>query len=160
MLRHALLFALMTALACAGCARSSPPAELAGLWSSGPAACAAGVGVRFGADAINVVYDEQSETLFQRPRYEVFGQGEPFRVRITYDLPRVTGGAAVAGARGVIVLAERPDGAIAPTAHSLIDARTGAGRVRFVHDAAMQALTLRPCEGAAWPEETLRGRAA
>lgn len=159
MLRPALLFVLWATLASAGCVRSNPPAELAGLWSSGPAACAAGVGVRFGADAIDVVYDDEAEPLFQRPRYEVFGEGA-FRVRITYDLPRVTGGASVAGARGMIVLAEGPDGGIAPIGHSLIDARTGSAHVRFVHDPAVQALTLRPCEGASWPDEDLRGRAA
>jgi hypothetical protein len=160
MLRTALLVVIVAALAGAGCARARAPAELSGLWSSGPAACAAGVGVRFRANAIAVVYDEQTETLFRRPRYEVFGESDPFRVRITYELPQVAGGVRVAGARGVMVLIRGPDGAIAPTAHSLIDARTGSARVRFINDPAVRALTLRQCQDGAWPDEDLRGRSA
>ena len=52
----ALLFVAFVASACAGPAH--PPAELNGLWSSGPAACAAGVGVRFGPDKIEIVYQD------------------------------------------------------------------------------------------------------
>lgn len=151
----ALLFLLCLAPACAGPAR--PPAELDGLWSAGPAACAAGVGVRFNADSIDVVYEDETQTLFAHPRYKIESSGETFRVRITYRLPRVTGGARVAGAHGVLVLARQPDGGIAPLMHSLIDARTGAARMRIADDPAVQALTLSPC-GRQQRREDLRGR--
>jgi hypothetical protein len=151
----ALLFLLCLAPACAGPAR--PPVELDGLWSAGPAACAAGVGVRFNADAIEVVYEDETQTLFNHPRYEVESSGQSFRVRITYELPRVTGGARVAGAHGVVVLARQPNGGVAPLTHSLIDARTGAARMRIDDDPAVQALTLTPCGSHPWRQD-LRGR--
>jgi hypothetical protein len=112
-------------------------------------ACAAGVGIRFQADAIQAVYDRQVETLFQNPQYEVRGRG-PFRVRIVYDLPRVPGGAHVAGARGVVELTRRQDGSIAPTLHNLLDPRTGAARIQLVNDPAIAALTLTSCTPGRW----------
>jgi hypothetical protein len=115
------------------------------------------VGVRFGARAIEVVYEDETQTLFARPRYSLEESGETFRVRITYDLPRVAGGAHVAGAHGVIVLARKPDGFIEPLAHSIVDARTGAARLRIAEDPAVQALTLTPCGTQGW-RENLRGR--
>lgn len=143
----------------AGCAGPAPPQELDGLWSAGPAACAAGVGVQFRADAIEVVYEEQTETLFERPRYDVIeAEPENFRVRITYELPRQAGGARVAGAHGVIVLARQPGGGIAPEMHSLQDARTGAARTRIVGDPVQTVLTLEPCGAHPW-RQSLRGRA-
>jgi hypothetical protein len=151
----ALLFLSLLVSACAE--RSPPPADLAGLWSAGPAACAAGVGVRFHADAIEVVYEDETQTLFDRPRYKLESSGLSFRVRITYELPRVTGGARVAGARGVLVLARQPDGSIAPLMHTISDARTGSARMRIAEDPAVQALTLSPCGAHPWRED-LRGR--
>ena len=112
-------------------------------------ACAAGVGIRFKPDAIEAVYDRQVETLFDHPQYEVRGRG-PFRVRIIYDLPRLAGGAHVAGARGVVELTRRQDGSIAPTLHNLLDARTGAARVQLVNDPAIAALTLTSCAPGTW----------
>ena len=112
-------------------------------------ACAAGVGIRFKADAIEAIYDRQVETLFDSPRYEVRGRG-PFRVRIVYDLPRLAGGAHVAGARGVVELTRRQDGSIAPTLHNLLDPRTGAARVQLVNDPAVAALTLTSCAPGTW----------
>lgn len=152
----ALLFVAFLVSACAG--PPHPPAELNGLWSAGPAACAAGVGVRFQADAVEVVYDDETETLFDHPRYNLESSGASFRVRITYELPHVAGGARVAGAHGVLVLARQPDGSIAPLTHSIVDARTGAARMRIADDPAAQALTLSPCGAHPWREE-LRGRA-
>lgn len=151
----ALLFLLCLVPACAGPTR--PPAELDGLWSAGPAACAAGVGVRFNADAIEVIYEDETQTLFARPRYSLENDGEAFRIRIMYDLPHVVGGAHVAGAHGVLVLTRKPDGSIAPLAHSIVDARTGAARMRIAEDPAVQALTLIPC-GTQGRREDLRGR--
>lgn len=137
--------------------RSHPPAELSGLWSAGPAACEAGVGVRFEDDAVIVVYDQETQTLFDNPRYNLESSGETFRVRITYDLPRVTGGARVAGAHGVLVLARQPSGGLAPLTHSIVDARTGSARMRIGGDDAAQSLRLAPCGAHPWREE-LRGR--
>ncbi|MGD9815860.1 MAG: hypothetical protein AB7Q23_05735 [Hyphomonadaceae bacterium] len=154
----ALSTAIGLALAAASCSSARPPEELTGLWSTGPASCSAGLGVRFRADAIEAVYDRQVETLFERPRYEVMAQGEDFRVRITYELPKLAGGAQVAGAHGVIVLARQPGGRIAPSAHALIDARTGAARVPIAGDPAVRVLSLEPCGAHPW-REVLRGRA-
>ncbi|MEZ5994895.1 MAG: hypothetical protein R3C25_04015 [Hyphomonadaceae bacterium] len=157
MQRAAPLFALVLALACANCSPATPPAELSGLWGAGAAACAAGVGVRFQADTIEVVYGgARSQTLFDHPRYQQLA-GENFRVRITYQLPEVAGGARVAGAHGVLVLARQPGGGVAPESHSLIDPRTGAARIRLLDDPAVRALTLSPCGDHPWREE-LRGR--
>jgi hypothetical protein len=153
--RSSALVVLLFAMACAG--PPPAPAELRGLWSAGRAACAAGVGVRFNADAIEVVYADETETLFARPRYEMESTGETFRVRITYALPRVTGGARVAGAHGVVVLARQPSGGIAPISHNIVDGRTGASRLRIADDPAVTALTLSPCGAHAWKED-LRGR--
>jgi hypothetical protein len=152
----ALLSVCFLASACAG--PPHPPAELDGLWSAGAAACAAGVGVRFQSDAVEVVYDDETQTLFDHPRYKLESSGRSFRVRITYELPHVTGGARVAGARGVLVLARQPDGGLAPLTHSIVDARTGAARMRIADDSAVQALTLAPCGAHPWRED-LRGRA-
>jgi len=144
-------------LALAGCAAASPPPELGGLWSAGPAACAAGVGVRFGPNAIEAVYDRDVETLFAHPRYEVEVGGDVFRVRIVYDLPDLPGRGS-RGAHGVLVLAQQPDGSIAPERHSLIDVRTGAARTRLANDPTAQLLSLQPCGAHPWREQ-LRGRA-
>lgn len=153
----ALVGAALTAVACSG---SRPPAELSGLWSAGQAACAAGVGVRFASRAIEAVYRDQAETLFERPRYEVEERGTTvFRVRVTYQLPRLAGGVRVAGAHGVLVLARQPGGGIAPVSHTLIDARTGAARQRIVDDPAVTVLTLQPCGDHPWRDDELRGRA-
>lgn len=133
----------LLALAC-GCGASAPPAALSGLWSPGPAACEAQVGVRFTPRAIVAAYQEQSETLFASPRYEVLA-GESLRVRIEYALPRRTGAPHVAGAHGVLVLAFGADGALHAESHTLMDGRTGAARVRLEDDPAQTLLSLRPC---------------
>lgn len=153
----ALLFLTTLASACAG--PTHPPAELNGLWSSGPAACAAGIGVRFESDKIEVVYEDSTQTLFEHPRYNLESNERSFRVRITYDLPRVTGGTRVAGAHGVLVLARQSGGGLAPVTHSIVDARTGSQRMRIANDPVVQALTLTPCGAHPWRED-LRGRAA
>ncbi len=155
---HRLIAWLGVSLAAACGGASSPPPELGGLWSAGPAACAAGVGVRFGIRAIEAVYDDQHETLFERPRYELEGDGEPFRVRISYDLPYVVGGVRSQGAHGVIVL-EREGEGVAPVTHNIMYGRTGAARLRIENDAAVTALTLEPCGEHPWRAE-LRGRTA
>lgn len=141
----------------AGCgARAAPPTELAGLWSTGEASCAAGVGIRFTSDAIEAVYDDdETATLFDRPRYRVISTGEDFRVRVTYALPQVEGQGSRPGAHGVLVLARHGE-LIAPVAHSMVDGLTGSARMRIADDPAVTALTLQPCERHAW-REPLRG---
>ncbi|MEJ0060164.1 MAG: hypothetical protein WDM79_11545 [Terricaulis sp.] len=151
------LASLVLVAAATGCAGSRPPAELAGLWSSGPAACAAGVGVRFESGAIDAVYERQREVLFEHPTYQVESAGEDFRVRIRYELPRRPGGVRVAGAYGVLVLERGEEGALRPASHNMIDGRTGSARMRIVADPALTALALTPCGGHPWREE-LRGR--
>lgn len=152
---HARQLIFLVGLLAIGCAPSRPPAELAGLWSSGPAACSAGVGVRFRANAIEAVYAGGDEVLFKRPRYAVEPSGQSFQVRITYDLPVLPGGARSAGAHGVLVLRQQPDGSLAAMRHALSDTRTGAVRVRLENDPAARLLALQPCD---LRQQPLRGR--
>jgi hypothetical protein len=152
-------FAALLCLVLAGCAGARPPEELSGLWSAGPAACAAGVGVRFRGEAIQAIYDRQVETLFDQPRYQVEDRGDRFRVRITYALPRIAGGVRAAGARGVIILSRQPNGGLAPARHALIDTRTGTTRLRIADDPVSTLMTLEPCGPHPW-REGLRGRAS
>lgn len=153
------LFAVAgAALAAAACSGSRPPEELSGLWSAGQAACAAGVGVRFERSAIEAVYDDEAQTLFQRPHYDVEEHGRSFRVRITYELPPLASGSPAVGGRGVLVLARQPDGGVAPLSHTLIDPRTGAARQRIRDDPAITALTLQPCGDQRWRDDGLRDR--
>lgn len=141
----------------AGCDAGRPPAELSGLWSAGPAACAAGVGVRFGSDAINAVYDDQRQMLFEHPRYDVEGRGQAFRIRILYALPVQPGGANSIGAHGVILLEHERDGGLRAISHTLVDPRTGSVRMRIADDPALEALALKPCGGPRHGHD-LRGR--
>jgi hypothetical protein len=147
---------LSLASGCGGA--SAPPEELSGLWSAGDAACAAGVGVRFTSEAIQAVYEDRRETLFDQPRYVIENAGEEFRVRITYALPRITGAVHRTGAHGVVVLVRNGRG-ITPAAHNLIDGLTGTARLRIDDDPAMTALTLQPCGRHPWRED-LRGLSA
>lgn len=142
-----------------GCASAAPPEELSGLWSTNAAACEAGVGVEFGVNAIDAVYGDERHTLFAHPRYRVEEEGEHFQVRITYQLPRLAGGAHTVGAYGVVVLQRTPDGGVAPHTHNLVDGFTGAARMRIADDPAMTALTLAPCDAHPW-RDRLRGLSA
>lgn len=157
MARLRTFLALIGVFAASACG-AKPPPELAGMWSIGPAACEAGVGVRFDEHAIQASYDRHRETLFENPRYKLLRGGRMFRVRITYDLPRLPGGAYSVGARGVVILARQPDGRIMPEVHNLLDARTGSARLQFVGDPAVAALTLSKC-GEQLQPMTLRGAA-
>ena len=151
--------ALGVAALAASCA-APPPAELSGLWSAGPAACAAGVGVRFGDDAIAAIYDHDRQTLFEHPRYYDESRHGVLRVRIEYSLPQQPGGAVSAGAEGVLELGRASDGGLEVLSHNLLDHRTGTAQVRIVGDPAADVLRLVPCDGA-HPViiEQLRGRA-
>ncbi len=153
---RASLFIAGLCLLAAACARAQPPRELAGLWSAGQAPCTAGAGIRFDSDAIRMVYETDSETVFESPRYQVLSGGESFRVRITYSMPHIAGGAREPGARGVLVLARGAHGILAPVTHNLIYGRTGAARARLGEDPATRLLTLEPCGDHPW-RRGLRG---
>jgi hypothetical protein len=156
MARGRIILAALSLACLVGCARASAPTELSGLWSASQPACAAGVGVRFQADAIEAVYENERQTLFENVSYKVERRGNAFRARITYDLPRLAGGAHTAGAHGVIVLVRR-DGGVAPESHNLVDPRTGAVRVQLDNDPVQTLLTLEPCGPHPW-RDPLRGR--
>ncbi|MBX9747618.1 MAG: hypothetical protein K2X34_12000 [Hyphomonadaceae bacterium] len=150
------IFAWLGLLAVSCGTQNEPPTELAGLWSTGDASCAAEVGIRFTSEAIAAVYDDdETAILFAHPRYEVLNAGEEFRVRVTYALPQVAGQGPRPGARGVLVLVRR-GGMIAPETHTLMDGLTGSARMRIADDAAVTALTLQPCGRHPW-REPLRG---
>lgn len=144
-------------IAVASCERAAVPDELSGLWSAGDASCEAGVGIRFTPEAIEAVYDRETQVLFAAPEYDVVDEGDDFRVRIAYELPRRPGGARSVGAHGVIVLARAFDG-IAAESHTLVDARTGASRTRIADDPAQNLLTLKPCTLSHPWRTGLRGR--
>ncbi|MEQ1617752.1 MAG: hypothetical protein ABL883_05360 [Terricaulis sp.] len=154
---RAILPLLCLCLAAAGCSGAAPPRELAGLWGAGAASCEAGVGVRFGRNAIEMIYREKAQTLFAHPVYAVLSRGDRFRVRITYELPHIAGGVRGPGGRGIIVLVQQQGGGVAPESHNLIDGRTGAARARISDDPAAALLSLVPCGASPWTEG-LRGR--
>lgn len=145
---------LTLCLASSACAPSAPPRDLDGLWSAGPAACEAGVGLRFGADAIEAVYDGEAETLFDQPRYRTERRHGALYVRIRYELPSES---AHGASYGELVLRRRNDGWLTPVSNRWIDARTGAARLRIGDDPLKDALTVRPCAPNAWIAN-LRGR--
>lgn len=134
----------------AGC-DAGPPRALHGLWSAGPAACAAGVGLEFGEDAIAAVYGSERETLFVRPRYSESHVGGAMQVAIDYELPQ--GG----GMEGRLVLRRGDDGWLRPVSHLMRNKLTGAARAPIGEDRTALALTVRPCAPDAWLEG-LRGR--
>lgn len=135
-----MLIALTLAGLAAGCGGiNAPPPALHGLWGPGPAACEAGVGVRFTAGAILAAYQDHAEPLFSAPRYKVLSE-DPFRVRIDYRLPAGPG-----GGRGVLVLVQDEAGRLSAATHALLDARTGAARLRLEGDPAVRLMALEPC---------------
>ncbi len=147
-------FAALTGilLLLAGCS-GGPPRELSGMWSAGPAACAAGIGLEFGEKAVEAVYVDDREMLFARPRYEVMRRADPFRVRIRYDLP---GRAHSAGA-GVLDLERGEDGGLRPISHRFEDALTGSVRISIGDDPIVTAMRIQPCDRRSWIGN-LRGR--
>lgn len=149
------LLALALAGLAAGCGGvQAPPPALHGLWGPGPAACEAGVGVRFTAGAIVAAYQDQAEPLFAAPRYEVLS-ADPFRVRIEYRLPAGPG-----GGRGVLVLVQDEAGRLSAETHALLDARTGAARLRLEGDPAARLMALEPCGPRPGSATGLRGLSA
>ncbi|MGE3142436.1 MAG: hypothetical protein AB7L65_03890 [Hyphomonadaceae bacterium] len=155
MSRYAIL-SLWMGLLLSACGAAGPPPALAGLWSVGPAACAAGVGLTFGRDAIAADYGGEREILFANPRYQRMPGGR-LRIRIRYDLPAPQGENARTGMRGVLVMERRDDGWLQPVSHQIEDVRTGARRLHIGADPMDLALTVRPCAVSAWIPG-LRGR--
>lgn len=144
------------ALALTGCSdAAAPPSELDGLWSTGDASCAAGVGIRFTEAAIMAIYPDQEEVLFAAPQYDEISSEGRFRVRVTYQLPDLAGAGPRPGAHGVIVLS-RHGGLLAPESHAMVDGLTGSARMRIGDDPVTTALTLQPCGRHPW-REPLRG---
>ncbi|MBL8548574.1 MAG: hypothetical protein JNJ73_01210 [Hyphomonadaceae bacterium] len=150
--------ALSAALALTACGEEGPPSELAGLWSSGPAACEAGIGVRFKPEAVAAHYSVGDEALLQDPIYQIERRGAHVRVRIVYSLPTQTGGAHSPGARGILVVERGGDGWLNAVSHRLEDRRTGSARLVIANDPVATAFHLRKCGAGAWIEG-LRGRA-
>jgi hypothetical protein len=158
-MRSGAAFVLTVGLACSsGCARSGPPEELAGLWSAGPAACEAGIGVRFETSAVAAIYENGGETLLKAPDYDVERRGARVRVRVVYQLPAAAGGARSPGARGVLIVERGGDGWLNAVTHRLEDTRTGSARIAIGSDPVAAAFHLRKCGAGAWIEG-LRGRA-
>ena len=151
-------FLCLTA-ASSGCGASlGPPAELLGLWSAGPAACAAGVGLSFDNNVVQARIGGEREALFDDPIYRREGIGDAFRVRIDYQLPQAHGVSRV-GPRGALVLERGPEGRLRPVSHVTTDPLTGSVRLRIKDDPVLSSLDLRPCGAHAWTEG-LRGRRA
>jgi hypothetical protein len=148
---------LCLAATSSGCGASlGPPAELLGLWSAGPAACAAGVGLSFDNNAVQARIGNDRETLFEDPIYRREGVGEAFRVRIDYALPLAPGVSHV-GPRGALVLARGPEGRLRPVSHMMTDPLTGSVRMRIKDDPVISSLDLKPCGDHSW-NGGLRGR--
>lgn len=150
-MRLAAAFALC--LLIAGCG-GGPPKQLEGMWSAGPAACAAGIGLEFRGDTVDAVYVDDRDVLFARPRYQVVRAADPFRVRIRYDLP----GHARGAGEGVLVLERQEDGRLLPLSHRFENTLTGAVRVSIGPDPIVRAFAVQPCDERAWIGN-LRGRA-
>ncbi len=140
--------AIALIFAATGCGAGAGPRELDGLWSTGPGACEAGIGLRFAANAIDAQYGIDRVRLMERTRYTVERGGLRARVRIDYDL---------SPARGVLVVERGVDGRLRAVAHSVRDPRTGAARVRLDGDRVAAAFNLGQCGADAWAEG-LRGR--
>lgn len=155
-MRRGLLPILAATAALSGCLGGGPPEELAGLWAAGPAACDAGLGVRFERAAVSAHFDEETQVLLDRPDYEIERRGERVRVRISYQLPKPEEGARPS-VRGVLILERGEDGWLHTRAHRFEDPRTGSAHVRIAGDPAAQIFRLRKCGPDAWIEG-LRGR--
>lgn len=145
--------AIVSAAMLAGCGGGAPK-ELDGLWAGGPAACEAGLGVRFRDDAVSAHLEGAEEVLLEAPRYALQRPGARVRVRIDYAPP---GGRQASPVRGVLVLERGEDGWLSAVAHRLEDARTGSALVRLRGDAMARIFRLRRCGADAWIEG-LRGR--
>ncbi|MBI1185744.1 MAG: hypothetical protein GC206_00115 [Alphaproteobacteria bacterium] len=137
----------------AGCGAGAPK-ELNGLWASGPAACEAGLGVRFSDGAVSAHVDGAEQVLLEAPRYDLERRGTRVRVRIDYAPP---GGRRASPVRGVLVLERGDDGWLNAVTHRLEDSRTGGVQMRLRDDAMARIFRLRPCGEDAWIEG-LRGR--
>ena len=156
-MRSGLVLASTATMALSGCGDGGPPSELSGLWSAGPAACDARIGVKFEPGAVAALYDKGAEPLLKDASYEIERRGAHVRVRIVYDLPTPAGGARSPGARGILVVERGGDGWLNAVSHRLEDKRTGSARLAIGEDPVASAFHLRKCGPGAWIEG-LRGR--
>ena len=127
------------------CAKTRAPVELDGLWSRSLAACAAGLGVTFRADAVQARFGHDTFVLLPDPRYAVHEEGGRAVVRIDYRLPSAPGGANAALGRGVVELERTAGGRIAPRAAYFLDLQTGTARAPLAHGPLNEALDLGLC---------------
>lgn len=128
-----------------GCG-GGPPKELNGLWSIGPAACAAGLGVTFKGDAVWARYEKDEFLLMDAPRYVVTPTAGGSLVRIDYKLPSAPGGVSGALGRGVIEIElATASGRLTPLRSRYVDLRTGSARVPLRAGGLERALSLAHC---------------
>jgi hypothetical protein len=145
---------LLVAGAATGCAKTRAPAELDGLWSRSLAACAAGLGVTFRADAVRARFGADTFVLLADPHYEVRDSGASAMVRIDYRLPSAPGGVNAALGRGVIQLERTAAGRLAPHGAWFVDLQTGSARAALAPGPLSSALDLGLCPSAAVLKQT------
>jgi hypothetical protein len=122
-----------------------PPKELSGLWSTGPAACAAGLGVTFRRDGVWAHYAKDEFVLMAAPRYTVTPTPDGALVRIDYKLPGAPGGVAADLGRGVIELERSRMDRLRPVRSRFVDLRTGAATLPLHAGPMEQAMQLARC---------------
>jgi hypothetical protein len=146
--------ALCMGLAVSGC--GGAPRALGGMWSSSPAACAAGLGVTFKSDAVRARFDQDGFVLLAQPRYQVRQTPWGAVFSITYALPDARTGRDSGGDWGVGVIElkwSRQDARLAPYRRRYLDLRTGAANVPLRPDAVDRALALTRCPKRPVPDE-------
>ncbi|MGE3302946.1 MAG: hypothetical protein AB7M12_07505 [Hyphomonadaceae bacterium] len=120
------------------------------------AACAAGLGVTFRADAVRARFGDETLVLLTTPRYEARPEGAGSRVRIYYSLPHTPGGVRADLGRGVIELERSPAGRLRPVAGWFTDLQTGAAHARLAPGPLDDMLNLGLCPRDASPAEAPR----
>ena len=154
MARLPILFVCAALSACA----PGAPAELAGLWSVGEAACAQGRGLTFDAGAITVHGESRAEPLVDGVRDEVRAARAGLRVSIRHALPGRPGGVDPRGGVGVVDLELARDGWLRPVARRFEDGLTGSARTPLHALGYADALLVRRC-ALPWPQHGAQQRA-
>jgi hypothetical protein len=115
------------------------------LWSTGPAACAAGLGVTFRGDSVRARFEDDEFVLMAAPRYAVARTADGAIIRIEYQLPTEPGGVSGDLGRGVIEIERTDAGRLVPLRRRFVDLRTGSARLPLKAGALEHALTLAKC---------------